>query len=38
MCNAPVSVHGLKHVMCSALVLAHGIKESWYFAYRSRKI
>ena len=38
MCNAPVSVHGLKHVMCSALVSAHGIKESWYFAYRSRKI
>ena len=24
--------------MCSALVSAHGIKESWYFAYRSRKI
>ena len=24
--------------MCSAFVSAHGIKESWFFAYRSRKI
>ena len=24
--------------MCNAPVSAHGIKESWYFAYRSRKI
>ena len=24
--------------MCSALVSAHGIKESWFFAYRSTKI
>ena len=38
MCSALVSAHGLKHVMCSALVSAHGIKESWFFAYRSRKI
>ena len=38
MCSALVSAHVLKDVMCSALVSAHGIKESWYFAYRSRKI
>ena len=38
MCSALVSAHGLNHVMCSALVSAHGIKESWFFAYRSRKI
>ena len=38
MCSSFVSAHGLKNVICSTLVSAHGIKESWYFAYRSRKI
>ena len=38
MCSVLVSVYELKHLMCSALVSPHGIKKSWFFAYRSRKI